>query len=82
MTLPAPRIAAQNTPSAESAALEKAVFFHSLEEVFRAGRRKPAARAWAANEVNDWGNDALITTDEDADEPFHGAEGAGFKKSP
>ena len=51
MALSAPGVATHDAPSAESAAFEKAVLFHCLKKVFRAGRRESAARAWATNEM-------------------------------
>lgn len=82
MAGPAPRIAAEDAPSAHGTAFEKAVSFHGLEKILRACRSETAARAGATNGMNDGRNDALITTDEDADEPFHGADGAGFNNRP
>lgn len=77
MTVPAPRIAAQDAPGAQPATFEKAMGFHSLEKILRACRSEPAARTRTADGMNDRRNDALIATDENADEPFHGEGGNG-----
>lgn len=82
MPLPSPGIAADDADGAQPTATKKAVFFHGLKKVLRAGRSKAAARTWTTNEVYDGRNEALITTDKNADEPFHGAGGTGFDKSP
>lgn len=82
MPLPTPGIAADNADDTQPTTTKKAVFFHGLKKVLRTGRSEPAARTWATNKVNDGRNEALITTDKNADEPFHNAGGTGFKRSP
>lgn len=82
MALAAPGIAAENAVSAEPAAFKKAVPLHRLKKILRACRSEPATTAGSAKGVKNWRNKALVTTDEDADEPFHGVGGAGFKKRP
>lgn len=82
MPLPSPGIAADDANGAQPTATKKAVFFHGLKKVLRTGRRESAARTWATNEMNDGRNETLITTDKNADEPFHNAGGTGFERSP
>lgn len=82
MPVAAPGIAANDAHGPQPASFENAVFFHGLQEVFRTGRCETTARTWATDKMKNRGNGALVTTDEDADEPFHGVGGAGFKSSP
>lgn len=82
MTLTTPGLAAENAECAEPCTSNKAVLFHGLKKVLRACRSESTTRSWAADGMKNWRNETLITTNEDADDQSHGAEAAGFKKSP
>ena len=82
VSLPSPGMAAEDAENSKPGSWKNTMFFNRLQEVFGTGRREPAARPRAADEMQNRGDEALITTDEKTDDLLHGAEAAGFKSSP
>lgn len=75
-------MAAENAACSKPGAWKNTMFFNRLQKVFGTSRREPAARSRAADEMQNRGDEALITTDEKTDDLLHGTVAVGFKSSP
>lgn len=83
VTVTAPRLTSADTFDSEPAAPEDAVGFHGLKKIGGARWLKAATRAGTSRSVNDRGDEALISADEQADDEFHatGSISGGGNKS-
>lgn len=77
-----PGLAAENAERAEPGTSKKAVFFHSLEKILRACRSEAAARSGSADKMQGRRDEALVATDEKADDQLHDLETVALMRRP
>ena len=77
----APGLAAGDAFDTEPAALEHSMVHDGLEKILGTGGLITAARAGAADEVKHWGQEALVTANQQADGRFHVLGGLDFGRN-